>query len=103
LESIKVTIAALKPFLQEKVQESRQVVQVLEIYPTGETGYKTAMSLNRLLDFIHELVVKIGGPDPASTSTENIAAALAGGASGSPGAGDGNSSEATEHTTPSRQ
>jgi hypothetical protein len=34
---------------------------VLEIYPTGETGYKTAMTLSRLLEFVHELVVKVGG------------------------------------------
>lgn len=82
--------SSLKSYELRRFQEKRQVVQVLEIYPTGETGqhdltqnfcvceikresnfchsfeyhfapgYKTAMSLSRLAQLIHELVAKIG-------------------------------------------
>lgn len=35
------------------------MVQVLEIFPTGESGYKSTMTLSQLLAFIHAGVVKI--------------------------------------------
>lgn len=59
LENLKVVLSSLKPYLLSRLQEKRQLVQVLEIYPTGETGYKTAMSLSRLALLVHELVAKI--------------------------------------------
>ena len=69
MDFIKLSVSSLKPFSQTRMQENRQLVQVLEIYPTGETGYKTAMSLSRLLHFIRKLVSKIsnkgdGPPSP---------------------------------------
>ena len=59
LESLKLVLASLKPYLVSRLQEKRQMVQVLEVYPTGETGYKTAMTLSRLAQLVHELVEKI--------------------------------------------
>ena len=59
LDKIKLSISTLKPYIQSRIQESRQLVQVLEIYPTGETGYKTAMTLSRLLQFVRKLVSNI--------------------------------------------
>ena len=59
LESLKLVLASLKPYVTSRLQEKRQMVQVLEIYPTGQTGYKTAMNLSRLAQLIHEIVSKI--------------------------------------------
>jgi hypothetical protein len=43
-------------------------VQVLEIFPTGESGYKSTMTLNQLLAFIHAGVVKIDADAKARVS-----------------------------------
>ena len=72
LESLKVVLASLKPFLTRRLQEKRQMVQVLEIYPTGQTGYKTAMNLSRLAQLIHEIVSKIDDHRTAEADT-NVA------------------------------
>ena len=72
LDFIKQSILSLKPFVQTRIQESRHVVQVLEIYPTGETGYKTAMTLAKLLQFVRKLVEKIGdGSNSSSSNGQN--------------------------------
>jgi hypothetical protein len=68
LDAIKQSILSLKPYVQTRLQESRHVVQVLEIYPTGETGYKTSMSLAKLLQFVRKLVEKIGGGVAATSA-----------------------------------
>jgi len=86
LESLKLMLASLKPFLVSRLQEKRQMVQVLEVYPTGETGYKTAMTLSRLAQLVHELVEKIGnggGGGGLDDDGGEGSAAVDGGSSGS--------------------
>ena len=58
LENIERLITNLKPYIQSRIQESHQLVQVMEIFPSGETGYKTPMSLSRLLKFVKALIKK---------------------------------------------
>ena len=72
LESLKLVLASLKPYLTRRLQEKRQMVQVLEIYPTGETGYKTAMNLSRLDQLIHEIVSKIDDHPMIIADTTNV-------------------------------
>jgi len=87
LDAIKQSILSLKPYVQTRLQESRHVVQVLEIYPTGETGYKTSMSLAKLLQFVRKLVEKIGGGVAATTAPSS--SGKNGGTGGGTGTGGG--------------
>ena len=63
LDNVKHHILTLKPFVQSRLQENCQLIQVLEIYPTGETGYKTAMTLSRLLLYVRKLLKSIDSED----------------------------------------
>jgi hypothetical protein len=54
-----MVLASLKPYTLIRLEEKRQLVQVIEIYPSGEIGYKTNMTLSRLAQLIHEISEKI--------------------------------------------
>ena len=55
LESIKAAVSSLRPYILKKRREHEQSVQVLEIYATGESGYKSTMTLAELLVFVHKV------------------------------------------------
>lgn len=59
LESIKASIANLRPYLKQRTQEKNVSVDVLEILPTGESGYKSTKTLTELLAYIHDIVMAI--------------------------------------------
>ena len=68
LENIERMITNLKPYIQSRIQENYQLVQVMEIFPSGETGYKTPMSLSRLLRFVRTLIKRIESDEDRSPS-----------------------------------
>lgn len=68
LGNIERMITNLKPYIQSRIQENYQLVQVMEIFPTGETGYKTPMSLSRLLRFVRTLIKRIESDEDRNPS-----------------------------------
>jgi hypothetical protein len=72
LETIKASIASLRPYFVTRDQEQKMSVDVLEILPTGESGYKTTKTLKELLSHIHSIVVQTDSE--ASSKTDSAAA-----------------------------
>jgi hypothetical protein len=76
LANVNHHILSMKPFVQSRIQENCQLIQVFEVYPTGETGYKTAMTLSRLLLYMRKLLKSIDSNDVKQSirrrSFENI-------------------------------
>jgi hypothetical protein len=59
MESLKDAIAGLKPYMQQRKKDYQKYVNILEILPSGESGYKTTKTLAELLAYIeNEIAAK---------------------------------------------
>jgi Mg2+ and Co2+ transporter CorA len=97
LESIKAAVSSLRPYILKKAKEQLQSVNVLEVYPTGESGYKSTLTLTELLVFIHSNTVKMDGGkvkgDISGLRTDSSTEDLKTAAGGGKAAADGGESE----------
>ena len=58
LESLKDAIAGLKPYMQQRKRDYQKSVNILEILPSGESGYKTTKTLAELLMYVEADIAK---------------------------------------------
>lgn len=69
IQSIKDSISALRPYLLKQVREGNQPIQTLEVFPSGESGYKKSTTLSELFKMIEqdiEAMDKAVAPDDSN-------------------------------------
>eukprot|EP01038_Epipyxis_sp_PR26KG_P013461 gene13461-18057_t len=59
IEPIKDSIMALRPYFRKRNKYKSLYIDALEIYPSGESGYKYTKTLTEMLSYIREEVNKI--------------------------------------------
>ena len=71
---MKDSINGLRPYLLKKVREGTQIVQTLEIFPSGESGYKKTMTIKELFTTILKEVESLESTSakPLDLGGENI-------------------------------
>jgi hypothetical protein len=74
-QSIKAAISALKPYLARKAREGSNVVQIQELFPSGESGYKKSVTIIELLKIIKKEVDTVEKAERTSLKSITIASA----------------------------
>lgn len=70
INSIKAAISSLKPYFTKQRKVEASVVQIQEVFRSGESGYRNALTLRGLLEYIHEQVNALENATTRENSTK---------------------------------